>query len=85
MTPFGWNPHLVTRRGRDWTLWAAPGRMIAIGQGGDWWPQGVNVADAANARALAAALVELADLTEQPEPDDDPDTTWMDQHEAGKP
>jgi hypothetical protein len=64
-----WNPHLVQRRGEHWTLWAAPGRLIEIGHGRhNWWPQDVRLKYPDDARALAVALLEAADIAEQEDP-----------------
>ncbi len=65
--PAGWHPHLVRYRGARWSVDAAPGRNVGIGPGGDWFPHLVNV-DPAGARALAVALLQAADVAEQPEP-----------------
>lgn len=64
----GVNPHAVYRRGRAWSLGAAPGRMLGIGWARSLIPNLLHLRSAADARALAAALIELADLIEQPEP-----------------
>lgn len=63
------NPHAVYRRGQRWSVGAAPGRLLAIDCASQvWWPRAVGFDSADDVRALAAALIELADLIEQPDP-----------------
>jgi hypothetical protein len=62
------NPHAVRERGYDWTLDAAPDRLIMLGAGDAWYPNQLALRRPDDARALAAALLRAADLAEQPEP-----------------
>jgi hypothetical protein len=64
----GGNPHAQFRRGEAWHLIYAPGRVISIRRAPGYRADGVGVWTSRDARALAAALLEAADVAELPDP-----------------
>jgi hypothetical protein len=64
----GLNPHMQTWSGTAWRLEAAPGRVIQVRRQPNYYSDGVAVWTSADARKLAAALLQAADLAEQPDP-----------------
>lgn len=67
-TPSGLNPHAQYRRGDSWRLDFAPGRIIGVRPASGFdGAYGVGMWSGRDARALAAALLEAADVADLPE------------------
>lgn len=67
----GCNPHMRAWQGHTWYVEAAPGRTIAVLRG--WSGPGIGT-NSKDARRLAAALLQAADLAEQSDPDETEDS-----------
>ncbi len=65
------NPHAKYVRGEAWELEYAPGRIIQMRRGPRYFGgSGIGVWTPRDARDLAAALLEAANVAEQPDPTD---------------
>lgn len=64
----GGNRHARAKNGAAWILLFAPGRIIHIRRAPGYQSDGVALWTAADARLLAGALLEAADVAERPDP-----------------